>query len=672
VQKHELHLKSWLKGRTRSFVIFGRTLREYPGSTLHDLIDSLSMEGRRSGDSNSNAAEGGDDDEDDEEEDEEESSDDEDDDEDDEEEDEEEESDDEDDDEDDEEEDGEEDEDDEDDDEEEEAEEEDEDEEDEEEDDEEDEEMSREAERASFDAFQQDMNVEKKAAAASRRGKVHEQRPFLGSLHMDYDMRIVYDRVRRLFYAVVPRARRDRVPPPVATAPSAPTSGASAGATTSDHVASVDPGVSTFLTLISNRGHAMYIGAGSSVRLGRLAWRLSKVQSEKDQATSELQGVKVKLANMRQRAEKEPTKKQKHSKVECQHLASEQRRLKRVIYLTTRRLASLWRRRDNLLDDLHRRIVRVLLTTYDKIVIPPLDVQRLSQRSDGQTPAKTATSNGGGGGDSAASAAAAGDASAGGRGAPPKRRRINAQTAQSMLDLSHGLFRSRLLNAAREYGGVRCDDGGVRKEYGGVRRASDRVLVLSEAWTTQMCGGCGAHRKIGGSRVYRCNQGRCGSGDPPSAAHVRQVVNRRLLTEADRMRGCVRSEGFCCIRVQVRLPPRSELSSQHSHPCAGAVPAAVCAVAVRFSDRRRHSLLQIRSCRTAVVESAVQWVIGADVVVDECRCRCDVVRPPYRRQTVHSVAGCESPLSSSAGMPCSPAAADAAQQSASSLRSASD
>jgi transposase len=475
---------------------------------------------------------------------------------------------------------------------------------------------------------------------------------------MDYDMRIVYDRVRRVFYAAVPRARRVRVPPPVATAPSAPTSGTSAGAT-SDHVASVDPGVSTFLTLFSNRGHAMYIGAGSSVRLGRLAWRLSKVQSEKDQATSELQGVKVKLTNMRQRAEKEPTKKQKHSKVECQHLAGEQRRLKRVVYLTTRRLASLWRRRDNLLDDLHRRIVRVLLTTYDKIVIPPLDVQRLSQRSDGQTPAKTST----------ASAAAAGDASAGGRGAPPKRRRINAQTAQSMLDLSHGLFRSRLLNAAREYGGVRCDDGGVRKEYGGVRRASDRVLVLSEAWTTQMCGGCGAHRKIGGSRVYRCNQGHCGSGDPPSAAHV---VNRQLLTDADRMRGCVRSEGFCSIHVQVRLPPRSELSSQHSHPCAGAVPAALCAVAVRFSDRVATCCCRFGLCRTAVVESAVQWVIGADVVVDECRCRCDVVRPPYRRQTVHHYCWlCVSTLQS-AGMPCSPAAADAAQQSASSLRSASD
>jgi hypothetical protein len=88
----------------------------------------------------------------------------------------------------------------------------------------------------------------------------------------------------------------------------------------------------------------------------------------------------------------------------------------------------LWKRHDDLVDDLHRKVIRFLLTSFDIIVLPAFDTSRLVRRSDDtsddQPPPKS--------------------------GQVPDRdkrrwvRRMTKSTVQGMLHLSHGTLLSVL------------------------------------------------------------------------------------------------------------------------------------------------------------------------------------------------------------------------------------
>jgi hypothetical protein len=90
--------------------------------------------------------------------------------------------------------------------------------------------------------------------------------------------------------------------------------------------------------------------------------------------------------------------------------------------------AALWKRHDDLVDDLHRKVIRFLLTSFDIIVLPAFDTSRLVRRSDDtsddQPPPKS--------------------------GQVPDRdkrrwvRRMTKSTVQGMLHLSHGTLLSVL------------------------------------------------------------------------------------------------------------------------------------------------------------------------------------------------------------------------------------
>ena len=78
------------------------------------------------------------------------------------------------------------------------------------------------------------------------------------------------------------------------------------------------------------------------------------------------------------------------------------------------------------------------------------------------------------------------------------KRRIRSKTARMMLTWSHFRFRQFLLHKVREY--PWC-----------------RVIICTEEYTSKTCGCCGhIHRKLGGSKVFRC---------PSCAAELDRDIN---------------------------------------------------------------------------------------------------------------------------------------------------
>jgi putative transposase len=78
------------------------------------------------------------------------------------------------------------------------------------------------------------------------------------------------------------------------------------------------------------------------------------------------------------------------------------------------------------------------------------------------------------------------------------KRRIRSKTARMMLTWSHFRFRQFLLHKIREY--PWC-----------------QVIVCTEEYTSKTCGSCGhIHRKLGGSKVFRC---------PSCAAELDRDIN---------------------------------------------------------------------------------------------------------------------------------------------------
>ena len=105
------------------------------------------------------------------------------------------------------------------------------------------------------------------------------------------------------------------------------------------------------------------------------------------------------------------------------------------------------RRIRHLVDDLHCKLAKFLCESYNLVLLPKFETQKMIRRG---------------------------------------QRRIRSKTARAMVTWSHYRFQSRLLDKAREY--PWC-----------------AVMIVSEAYTSKTCGRCGAiHNKLGGNKVFRC------------------------------------------------------------------------------------------------------------------------------------------------------------------------
>ena len=174
---------------------------------------------------------------------------------------------------------------------------------------------------------------------------------------------------------------------------------------------SIDPGIRTFATGYDDSGYVYEWGGGEDrSRLMRLGHAADKMLSRADKKT-------------------------------CKH--RERRLLKK-------RVARVREKIRNLTDDLHRKLIKWLVTNFTHIVLPPFNGHQMNAR---------------------------------------RARKINSQAVRQMMSWSHGRFRQRLL-----------DKVGAGSEF-----PHSHVFVHEESYTSKTCGSCGeVHGKLGGSKTFHC------------------------------------------------------------------------------------------------------------------------------------------------------------------------
>lgn len=106
--------------------------------------------------------------------------------------------------------------------------------------------------------------------------------------------------------------------------------------------------------------------------------------------------------------------------------------------------ARLYQKIQNLVDDLHWKTAKFLVTNFENIYIPYFGVKQMVMSN-----------------------------------------KITSKTKREMLTLSHSLFRSRLIHAAHKYGA--------------------NVLIVNESYTSKTCTNCGTQNdNLGSSKLFKC------------------------------------------------------------------------------------------------------------------------------------------------------------------------
>jgi putative transposase len=145
-----------------------------------------------------------------------------------------------------------------------------------------------------------------------------------------------------------------------------------------------------------------------------------------------------------------------------------------------RKAATRIRRRvRHLVDEVHCKLARFFCASFDVVLIPLFETQRMVRKA---------------------------------------HRRIRSKTARSMLTWSHHRFRMRLIAKAREY--PHC-----------------KVIVVDEAHTSKTCGSCGnIHQRLGGNKLFKCP--RCGLVCDRDKHAARNIMLRYLTTTSAGSSAC--------------------------------------------------------------------------------------------------------------------------------------
>lgn len=202
---------------------------------------------------------------------------------------------------------------------------------------------------------------------------------------------------------------------------------------------SIDPGIRTFATCYDDTGYVYEWGcARDRSRIMRLGLAADKLQRRADHA-------------------------------ECRH---------RERYLLRRRMARIREKIRNLVDDLHRRLIKWIVMNFDRVVLPPFNGHNMNTRG---------------------------------------QRKIRTKTVRQMMTWAHGRFRGRLLAKT-----------GANGEY-----PQCRVYVHEESYTSKTCGGCGMlHDRLGGRKTFRCPWNECGVVLDRDANGARNILLKFLTEEA--------------------------------------------------------------------------------------------------------------------------------------------
>ena len=187
----------------------------------------------------------------------------------------------------------------------------------------------------------------------------------------------------------------------------------------SDRIIALDPGVRSFMTGFSPaKEGVMECGAGDRTRLFRLCCAYDSLQSR--------------------------WSKEKH----------------RRRYRMQRAGRRIQERIRNLVNEVHCKLVKWLVTNFDVVLLPKFETQRMCQKTQLAQVAADGTRH--------------------------KTRKINGKVARAMYTWSHYRFQQRLLHKIREY--PQC-----------------RVVICDEDFTSKTCGRCGfVHEKLGGNKTFKC------------------------------------------------------------------------------------------------------------------------------------------------------------------------
>lgn len=189
---------------------------------------------------------------------------------------------------------------------------------------------------------------------------------------------------------------------------------------TCDRVIALDPGVRSFMTGYSPTEGVMEWGIEDRTRLFRLCCAYDDLQSRWSQ--------------------KEVVKHRKRYKMQR----------------AGRRIQNRIR---NLVNEVHCKLVKWLVTNFDVVLLPKFETQRMCHKTQSVSEDR-------------------------------QRRKIrkinNSKVARAMYTWSHYKFQQRLLHKIREF--PQC-----------------RVVICDEDFTSKTCGRCGfIHEKLGGNKTFKC------------------------------------------------------------------------------------------------------------------------------------------------------------------------
>ena len=135
-----------------------------------------------------------------------------------------------------------------------------------------------------------------------------------------------------------------------------------------------------------------------------------------------------------------------------------------------RLIQSLWNRTVRIVDDIHRKLIAMIVNKFAVVLIPNFKVSGMIRRGD--------------------------------------HRVIGKKSVANLVRWAHYRFRTRLINAAQY---TACS-----------------VIVVNEAYTSKTCTCCGElNESLGGNRVFRCDH--CDIKLPRDANGARNILIRFLL-----------------------------------------------------------------------------------------------------------------------------------------------
>lgn len=203
-----------------------------------------------------------------------------------------------------------------------------------------------------------------------------------------YDCRLIMTRLGQ-FYLCIPIALENR----------------QENKLSADRVVALDPGVRTFQTCFDDSGLMIEVGAGDIGRINKLCLHYDDLQSRCTQVNHKRR-YRMRKAGLR-----------------------------------------IQQKIRNLVDEVHKKLVKWLLDNYSVILLPQFETSRMIKHVN---------------------------------------RKISNKTARSMMTWSHFRFRQRLLFKVKEY-------------------PLHRVVIVTEEYTSKTCGRCGCqHQKLGSNKTFEC------------------------------------------------------------------------------------------------------------------------------------------------------------------------